>query len=189
MIPTIAPTYVTPIPANRAASPALSGPGEGRLDGVDILVLNSGGPRPGTAAALRDNELTTAIDLLVRPQCQLIERALPGMRARKWGRIIAIGSSGFLTPLPNLAASNVGGAALSGLLKTLASEVGSDGVTCNMILPGRIDTDRVKQLDVLAAERQGTDVEAVRPGSRERIPIGRCRTVEEYGATAAFLSS
>lgn len=158
-------------------------------DGVDILILNSGGPKPSTAAALGDDDLTAAINLLVRPQRRLIERALPRMRQRRWGRIIAVGSSGIVAPLPNLAASNVGRAALSGLLKTLANEVGADGVTCNMILPGRIDTDRIQQLDALTAERQGKNVQVVRDGSMAAIPVARYGTVEEFGATAAFLSS
>lgn len=162
---------------------------EAIYDGIDILILNSGGPKPGTAAALTDDDLTLAIDLLVRPQRRLIERVLPGMRERKWGRIIAVGSSGVVTPLPNLAASNIGRAALSGLLKTLANEVGPDGVTCNMVLPGRIDTDRIQQLDTLAAERQGKAVEAVRDGSKASIPVGRYGTVEEFGAATAFLAS
>ncbi|MCU1403896.1 MAG: 3-oxoacyl-ACP reductase [Glaciihabitans sp.] len=162
---------------------------EAMHDSIDILVLNSGGPKPGTAAALTDDDLTVAVNLLVRPQRQLIERVLPGMRERKWGRIIAVGSSGIVAPLSNLAASNIGRAALSGLLKTLANEVGADGVTCNMVLPGRIDTDRIQQLDSLAAERQGKAVEAVRDGSKAAIPVGRYGTIEEFGATAAFLAS
>ena len=156
---------------------------------IDILVLNSGGPAPGPASGLTDENLTTAFDLLVRPQRQLIERTLPGMVARRWGRILAVGSSGVVEPLPNLSASNVGRAALAGLLKTLAREVAGEGVTCNMILPGRIGTDRTRQLDAAAADRQGTDPESIRAASSAAIPVGRYGTTDEFGAVAAFICS
>lgn len=155
---------------------------------VDIVVLNGGGPAPGTATDLTTTAVGRAVDLLVQPHVDLVQRVLPGMRERGWGRILAVGSSGVHQPLPNLAASNLGRAALAGYLKTLANEVAAEGVTVNMVLPGRIQTDRVNQLDQAAAERSGRTVEEVRTASMASIPVGRYGRAEEFGAVAAFLA-
>ncbi|MFS4091045.1 SDR family oxidoreductase [Streptomyces sp. AF1A] len=159
------------------------------LGPVDILVLNGGGPAPGTAADQTPESLSAAVGSLLLPHQALIRHTLPGMRERGWGRILAIGSSGVNEPLPGLALSNAGRAALAGLLKTLASEVAADGVTVNMLLPGRIATDRVAALDRARAEREHTTVEAVAAAARAAIPAGRYGTPEEFGAAAAFLCS
>jgi 3-oxoacyl-[acyl-carrier protein] reductase len=154
---------------------------------VDILVLNGPGPTPGTAAGATSDDVTAAVDALVRPHQRLISLTLPGMRARGWGRILAIGSSGIVAPLPNLAMSNLGRAALAGYLKTLAAEVAADGVTVNLLLPGRIATERVAQLDAAASARTGTSVAEVQAASRATIPAGRYGRPEEFGQVAAFL--
>ena len=111
------------------------------------------------------------------------------MRRQGWGRILAIGSSGVVAPLPNLALSNLGRAALAGYLKTLAAEVAVDGVTVNMLLPGRIATDRTAALDQAAASRTGRSVSQVREQSQQLIPAGRYGDPAEFGAAAAFLCS
>ena len=166
---------------------------------VDILVLNGGGPPPGTAAAIGTDGAEAAVRLLVFPHVALVDAFLPGMRERGWGRIVAVGSSGVQQPLDGLAASNLGRAALAGYLKTLAAEVAPDGVTVNMVLPGRIDTDRVASLDASAAERRGVTTEdarrsseggdpdrSVRPARgvrrRRRIPGQRASRVRHGGA-------
>ncbi|MFV0253253.1 MAG: SDR family oxidoreductase [Beutenbergiaceae bacterium] len=156
---------------------------------IDILVINGPGPAPGTAAGLDAEATQAAFDALVMPGRDLIDRTLPGMRSRGWGRILAIGSSGNQAPLPNLAASNLGRAALAGYLKTLAGEVAADGVTVNLILPGRIATDRVAALDDAAARREGVDVAQVRSRSEASIPLGRYGEPAEFGAAGAFLCS
>jgi 3-oxoacyl-[acyl-carrier protein] reductase len=155
---------------------------------VDILVLNGGGPKPGTATDLSPDDVDSAVGLLVRPHVALVNEFLPAMTERGWGRIVAVGSSGVQQPLANLSASNVGRAALAGYLKTLASEVAGSGVTVNMVLPGRIDTDRVSQLDQAAAERTGSTVEAIRDASESTIPVGRYGKPEEFAAVAVFLA-
>ncbi|HSL37281.1 MAG TPA: SDR family NAD(P)-dependent oxidoreductase, partial [Arthrobacter sp.] len=114
---------------------------------VDVLILNSGGPPPGGAADVSDEQALAAVHQLLLQHMRLTSLVLPGMRERGWGRIVAVGSSGVQQPLPNLALSNIGRAGLAGYLKTLAAEVAKDGVTVNMVLPGRIDTDRVGSLD------------------------------------------
>ncbi|MGW3955578.1 SDR family oxidoreductase [Streptomyces sp. NPDC004752] len=153
----------------------------------DILVLNGPGPKPGKAADVADADLATALDsLLLAPQ-RLAALTVPAMRKRGWGRVLAIGSSGVAVPLPDLALSNAGRAALASYLKTLAAEVAGDGVTVNLLLPGRIATERVALLDAAKAEREQRDLAEVRADSRAAIPAGRYGTPEEFGAAAAFL--
>lgn len=156
---------------------------------VDVLVLNSGGPRPGAAADTTPEDLAAAADLLLHPLQRLVQRTLPGMRERGWGRILAVGSSGVQQPIPDLALSNALRGAVAGLLKTLAAETASDGVTVNMLLPGRIATDRVAGLDAAKAEREGSTPDTVREQSQASIPAGRYGRPEEFGAVAAFLCS
>ena len=159
------------------------------LGPIDILVLNGPGPNPGAAATLSADDIAAAFELLVKPHHALVSHVLPGMRERRWGRILAVGSSGVVAPLPNLAVSNTGRAALAGYLKTLAAEVALDAVTVNMLLPGRIATDRVAELDQAAAKRRGTTVEEIQLESRKTIPARRYGDPGEFGAAAAFLCS
>jgi 3-oxoacyl-[acyl-carrier protein] reductase len=155
---------------------------------VDILVLNGGGPKPGAASGVGVEDVDSAVGLLVRPHVALIRELLEQMTVRGWGRIIAVGSSGVQQPIANLALSNIGRAALAGYLKTLAAEVAGSGVTVNMVLPGRIDTDRVAQLDQAAADRTGTTPELARQASEKTIPAGRYGKPEEFAAVAVFLA-
>lgn len=155
----------------------------------DIVVLNGPGPKPVAAADTGADEARAAMDLLVAPQLAVLARTLGPMRAAGWGRVLAIGSSGVQAPLPMLATSNLGRAALAAHLKTLAGEVAEDGVTVNMLLPGRIATDRVAALDEAAARRAGTPVEEIQAASQARIPVRRYGEPAEFGALAAFLCS
>ncbi|MFJ6280490.1 SDR family oxidoreductase [Arthrobacter subterraneus] len=156
---------------------------------IDVLVLNSGGPAPGGAADVTGEQTLAAVNQLLLQHITLVSLVLPGMRERGWGRIVAVGSSGVQAPLPNLALSNIGRAGLAGYLKTLANEVAADGVTVNMVLPGRIDTDRVASLDAGAAKRTGKTPEEARASSEATIPAGRYGKPEEFGAVVAFLAS
>lgn len=156
---------------------------------IDVLVLNSGGPAPGGAADVTGEQTLAAVNQLLLQHITLVSQVLPGMRERGWGRIVAVGSSGVQAPLPNLALSNIGRAGLAGYLKTLANEVAADGVTVNMVLPGRIDTDRVASLDAGAAKRTGKTPEEARASSEATIPAGRYGKPEEFGAVVAFLAS
>jgi 3-oxoacyl-[acyl-carrier protein] reductase len=165
------------------------GAAEQRFGHVDIVVLNAGGPRPGPAAALQSADLAVAINTLLLAQIELVSLVLAGMRERRWGRIVAIGSSGVVAPLPNLVQSNTVRAALAGYLKTLAAEVAAEGVTVNMVLPGRIDTDRVNELDQIASRARNLDIGEVRRQSESAIPAGRYGTPAEFGAVAAFMCS
>jgi 3-oxoacyl-[acyl-carrier protein] reductase len=156
---------------------------------VDVLVLNGPGPQPSLAADVTGDDAAAAIDLLVRRHVTLVQLVLPAMRQRGWGRILAIGSSGVAAPLPHLALSNLGRAALAGYLKTLAGEVATDGVTVNMLLPGNIATARLSALDTMAAKMSGHSLDDVQAAAQRQIPAGRYGRPEEFGAVAAFLCS
>jgi 3-oxoacyl-[acyl-carrier protein] reductase len=119
----------------------------------------------------------------------ITDRVLPTMRARHWGRIITSTSSGVEAPIPNLAISNALRLSLVGWSKTLASEVAKDGITANVVVPGRIATDRIKFLDQAKAKREGRSVDEVMAENAASIPIGRLGKAEEYGAMVAFLAS
>ncbi|SCX08282.1 3-oxoacyl-[acyl-carrier-protein] reductase FabG [Agrobacterium sp. DSM 25558] len=157
--------------------------------GVDILVNNSGGPKAGPAAGQSKESWASAFDSMATSIFTVTDAMLEGMIARKWGRIITIGSSGVVQPIPNLALSNGIRAAVSGWSKTLAGEVARHGITVNMILPGRIDTDRVRELDAGKAEKTAKTIEAVQEASRAEIPAGRYGKPEEFAAVAVFLAS
>jgi len=156
---------------------------------VDVLVLNGGGPRPGLAEELDADDVRGAAELLVTPHVAMVQEVLPAMREAGWGRIVAIGSSGVQQPIPNLARSNIGRAALAAYLKSLALDVARDGVTVNMVLPGRIDTDRVTQLDHANAARAGSSAEEVRAASEDAIPAGRYGEPGEFASVVAFVAS
>jgi len=156
---------------------------------VDILVLNGGGPPLAAAAEVSEELLQAGLEMLLLRQIQLVARVLPGMRQRGWGRVLAVGSSGVQEPLDDLVVSNVARAALAAYLKTLSREVARDGVTVNMVLPGRIDTARVAALDRVRAEALQVGAEAVRLASEASIPMGRYGSSEEFAAVACFLCS
>jgi 3-oxoacyl-[acyl-carrier protein] reductase len=159
------------------------------MGGIDVLVLNGGGPPPAPAMQIPDNDWRDWFERMVNTLIHVAGRCLPGMRERKWGRLLTVASSAAVQPIPNMALSNSLRATLLAWNKTLAAEVGRDGVTCNVILPGRIHTERVDRLDRAAAERQGIDLEAARGQSIAGIPLGRYGTPAEFGAVAAFLCS
>lgn len=167
----------------------LVGAATDRFGPVDVLVLNSGGPAAGPAADLTAEQAAEALEFLLLQHVRLVRAVLPSMRERGWGRIVAIGSSGIHAPLDNLALSNAGRPALAGYLKTLAGEVAADGVTVNMVLPGRIATDRVAALDRGNAERRGASPEEVKAASEASIPAKRYGRPEEFASAVVYLAS
>jgi 3-oxoacyl-[acyl-carrier protein] reductase len=171
------------------ATDALVGAALDHFGPIDVLVLNGGGPPPGLAVDFTPEQLADAVALLVQPHQRLVRSVLPGMRGRGFGRIVAIGSSGVQAPLERLVASNAARAALAGYLKTLATEVAADGVTVNMVLPGRIATDRTTSIDKATAERTGTTPDEARARAESTIPAGRYGTPEEFAAVVTFLAS
>lgn len=162
---------------------------EAAVGPVDVLVNNTGGPPP-TPASGQDPALWSAhFQSMVLSVIAITDRVLPGMRERGWGRVITSTSSGVVAPIPNLAVSNALRLALVGWSKSLAREVGRDGVTVNVVLPGRVATDRIAFLDTAKAKREGRPVEEVARESTAAIPLGRYGSPEEYGAVVAFLAS
>jgi 3-oxoacyl-[acyl-carrier protein] reductase len=160
-----------------------------RFGPIDILINNTGGPAYGGVTNRPAQEWSDRFQDMVLSVIRITDCIVPGMRARKWGRIITVISSGVIQPVPFLAISNTLRASLAGWSKTLSAEIAPDGVTANILVPGRIDTERVRITDKAAAEQQGISVEEVKKRSIATIPVGRYGTVEEFAATAAFIAS
>ena len=155
----------------------------------DMLLNNAGGPPPSPAIGVDQDVWKNSAQGLLFSQIQVTEAAVEGMRAKKWGRILTIGSSGVIQPIPNLAVSNTIRGAMAGFCKTLSAEVAGDGITVNMILPGKIDTKRVGQLDTARAGREGKTLEEVRTQIAASLPAKRYGQPEEFANVAAFLMS
>lgn len=160
-----------------------------RFGDIDILVNNTGGPPPSLATGVSPQVWESQFRTMVLSLMHLTDQLLPGMKSRGWGRIITSTSSGVVAPIANLGISNALRLALVGWSKTLAREVAADGITVNVILPGRIATARIRQLDEARAQREGKPVEQVIRESTDSIPLGRYGHVDEYGDVAAFLAS
>jgi 3-oxoacyl-[acyl-carrier protein] reductase len=157
--------------------------------GVDILIGNSGGPPPGEAREAKRADWLTHFEAMAANLFHLAQQLVPGMSERGWGRIVSIVSSGIEQPIPRLALSNGIRAAVVGWSKTLAAEVAGQGVTVNVVLPGRIHTERVDQLDDAAASRAGSSREAVSKASIATIPAGRYGRPQEFADVVTFLAS
>lgn len=156
---------------------------------IDILVLNAGGP---PAAGVADTDPATwsrAMQLLALTPIELGTRLLPGMRERGWGRVVALLTSGVRQPILDLVYSNTGRSALAAWLKTAARSVAADGVTVNGVMPGRLSTPRITELDTGRAAREGRTADEVREAHLATIPAGRYGRPEELAALVAFLAS
>lgn len=157
--------------------------------GIDILVLNSGGPPPGAAAGVSSAMWQQYWTIMFVSLVRMADLTLPGMIERKHGRIMSVVSSGVIQPIPNLGMSNAIRPAIIGWGKTVATEVARHGITVNAIAPGRIQTDRVDQIDKGAASKTGKSQDQIRAEAMARIPAGRYGTPEEFAAAALFLAS
>jgi 3-oxoacyl-[acyl-carrier protein] reductase len=162
---------------------------EGALGPVDILVNNTGGPPPSPVAG-QDPELWLRhFRSMVLSVIAITDRVVPLMRSRGWGRIITSTSSGVIAPIPNLGLSNALRGSLLGWSKTLAREVAAEGVTCNVVVPGRIGTQRTTFLDQAKADREGRSLAETSAESIASIPAGRYGEPREYAAAVSFLAS
>jgi 3-oxoacyl-[acyl-carrier protein] reductase len=159
------------------------------LGDPDILINNSGGPPPSTAAGVDPKQWRGYFDSMVLSLIHLTDLVLPAMKAKGWGRVVTSTSSGVISPIPNLGMSNTLRAALLGWSKTLANEVASSGICINVILPGRIATDRIRALDEARASREGKAYEEIVAASTASIPAKRYGKPEEYADVVAFLAS
>lgn len=159
------------------------------LGPIDIIIANSGGPAPGNFDSLTDSHWREAYEVVLGSVICGVGAVLPDMRAAKRGRIIVIGSSSIRKPIANLSASNALRPAVNGLVKDLAVALAPEGITVNMVAPGRMDTDRVRQLDEAAAVRRGCSVAQVREESQKTIPMRRYGQPSDIGDVVAFLAS
>lgn len=159
------------------------------LGRVDIIVANAGGPPTTTAAEATTDQLERAIRLNLLASVELAQAALPGMRARHWGRVIFLTSFAAKQPQPGLLLSNTARAGLLGFAKTMANEVAADGVLVNTVLPGHFDTARAAELARMRAERQGVSVESLLAQRAAHVPVGRVGDPREMAALVAFLAS
>jgi 3-oxoacyl-[acyl-carrier protein] reductase len=162
---------------------------ERRFGKVDVLVTNAGGPRAGRHEALTEADWDHAARLLLSSVVGFASAVLPGMRQRRWGRILNITSIAARQPVEGLMLSNSLRAAILGFAKTLSNEVAADGVTVNNLLPGYTRTDRVVDLAGQMAAGAGTTPEAIVGQWEMQIPMRRLGDPAEFGALAAFLAS
>jgi 3-oxoacyl-[acyl-carrier protein] reductase len=174
--------------ADPAAPSAIVAGARQALGEVDILVNNSGGPPTGMPSAVSAEEMSAQFEKMVRPLIAITLALLPAMRERGWGRILTMASSGVVQPIPHLPISNSLRASLVGFMKTLAGEVARDGITVNVLAPGRIATNRTRSMTALARRLSRSEADVARE-SAAAIPAGRYGSVEEFGAVAAFLAS
>ena len=156
---------------------------------VDVLVTNSGGPPSGPFEEHDWDAWQRGVDLLLRSSVELTRHLLPGMKQRRWGRILAVTSIAVKQPVEGLVLSNALRAGVTGAMRTLANEVAPFGVTVNTLLPGYTRTERVEQLDRARAEREGVTAADVRRRVEAQIPMGRLGEPREFAALAAFLAS
>lgn len=162
---------------------------QGAYGQIDILVNITGGPPATTVAGISPADWSQHFSALVTPVMYLTDLVLPQMRERGWGRIVTSTSSGVIVPIANLGLSNALRSTLLGWSKTLAGEVGPDGVTANIVAPGRIATARILQLNEAKADREGKTVEEVSDASVATIPLRRYGRPDEYADAVTFLCS
>jgi 3-oxoacyl-[acyl-carrier protein] reductase len=183
---------VLPVPAD------VSQPGEAErvvgivqenLGPVDVLVANAGGPPSTLFEGTSEAQYTAALELNLLSSVRLARAAVPGMRERRWGRVIFLSSMAAKQPVAGLLLSNTARAGLLGFAKTLSNEVARDGVTVNTVLPGHFDTARALELAKMRAEREQRPIEEILAGRATGIPMGRAGEPREFAAVVAFLAS
>ena len=160
-----------------------------RYGRVDVLVTNAGGPPVGRFEALEWIAWQRAVELTLRSAVELTRAVLPGMRERRWGRVIHVTSLVVKQPIDGLMLSTSIRAAVTGFSRTLANETAAEGITVNTILPGFMNTKRVIELNRMTAEREGVTVETVERRVRQQIPARRVGEPRELAALAVFLAS
>jgi 3-oxoacyl-[acyl-carrier protein] reductase len=160
-----------------------------RYGGVDLLYPNAGGPPPGPALKFDDAAWQNAFELLLLSAIRMIRLAVPSMVARGGGAIVLPTSSAVKEPIANISLSTVMRTSVSSLSKTLALELAPQNIRVNQLIPGRIHTDRVEEIDVDNSKRAGISVEEQRQRVWATIPMGRYGDPEGFAAAAVFLFS
>jgi 3-oxoacyl-[acyl-carrier protein] reductase len=159
------------------------------LGRVDIVVANAGGPPATKVESATGAQFAAALRLNLLASIELAQAALPGMRERKWGRVIFMTSFAAKQPQPDLLLSNTARAGLLGFAKTMANEVAADGVLVNTVLPGHFDTARAAELARMRAARDGRPVEELLAARAAHVPVKRVGDPREMAAVVAFLAS
>jgi len=157
--------------------------------GLDLLFTNAGGPPPGAFEEIKEDAWQKAFELSFMSHVRLIRAALPFLRRSKTPSVLTVTSISVKQPIPNLILSNSIRAATTGLTKTLALELGSDGIRFNSILPSWTQTERVTQLLADRAARKGTSLQEEINAQNQESPLGRMATPDEFARAAAFLLS
>lgn len=157
--------------------------------GIDLLIANAGGPPAGNFDNFSDQAWQDAFELNLLSTVRMIRSVLPSMRQRGGGSILTITSSTVKEPLEQLILSNVMRSGVTSLVKTLSIQLAPEGIRVNNIMPGRIDTDRVRTLDETRALKLGSTPEACKSDAVKSIPIGRYGNIDEFGKAGAFLLS
>lgn len=160
-----------------------------RYAGLDILVLNAGGPPPGAFEVLTDREWSLAHDLTLMSAVHLVRKTVPHMRSRGGGRIVAMTSMSVKQPIDNLVLSNAYRMAVVGLVKTLSRELAKDRILVNAVCPGYIETDRLREIISNRAQRSGRPLSEVRGAMEQEAALDRLGKPEEVAALVAFLAS
>ena len=154
-----------------------------------ILFTNAGGPPPGKVETFKEEDFQKALELNLLSNINLVNAFLPFMKQQKWGRILASTSITVKQPIPTLALSNVSRVGVVAYIKSLALEVASLNITANVLAPGYIMTERVKQLLENRAQTQGISYEEAREGVLAEIPAKKIGSPADFGAFCAFLAS
>jgi 3-oxoacyl-[acyl-carrier protein] reductase len=160
-----------------------------RFGGVDLLFANTGGPPAGTALGFDDKAWQSAFDLLLMSVVRTVRLVVPSMRARGGGAILIGTSSSVKEPIAVLALSNVMRSGVTSLAKTLSFELAPHKIRVNTLIPGRIATDRLRQLDELSAKKSGLALEEQQARNEASIPMGRYGAPDDFGRVGAFLLS
>jgi 3-oxoacyl-[acyl-carrier protein] reductase len=160
-----------------------------RFGGIDLLFANTGGPPAGAALAFDDDVWQAAFDLLLMSVIRTVRLVVPAMRARGGGAILVGTSSSVKEPIANLALSNVLRSGVTSLAKTLSLELAPDKIRVNTLIPGRMATDRLRQLDEINAKKSGLSLEDQQARAAATIPLGRYGAPDDFGRMGAFLLS
>lgn len=162
---------------------------ETAFERIDGLVVNAGGPPPGNFDDFTDDDWLAAFNLTLMSSVRLIRSVLPAMRAGSGGSILTVTSMSVKEPINRLLLSNVLRSGVTSLVKSLANELARENIRVNNLMPGRIDTDRVRSLDNSNAEKSGISVAEIKSKNEATIPLGRYGNIEEFGKAGAFLLS
>ncbi len=175
--------------SSAAEATALVAKAAGLLGGLDIVVHNAGGPPSGDFLSMTDAQWQKAFDQNLMSLVRLVNAAVPELKKAGGGRILTIASSSIKQPIPGLVLSNAFRTAVYGLIKTLAKELGPSNILLNVVAPGRIQTERIEELDNARATKLGVDLQKVKAESVAAIPLGRLGTPEEFANLLVFLAS